>query len=80
MRKLPKMVKVEWEDSCSDYNYWHSTMPRITQDVVTIGYLARKNLHEVVVTSTRWNDGDMKTCHAIPRRMVKRIVELKEAE
>ena len=75
-----KMVYIEWEDASSNNGYYDKKDPPKTVMCRTIGFLAEHNKGRVVLTSELFVDGDARHIHTIPRKMVKRIVQLEERE
>ncbi len=78
MKKLPPMVMVEWRDACT-YNEEY-TGGKLCPMVASVGFLAHKSRREVHLVQNVWECGDERSAIAIPRGMVKRIVELKESQ
>lgn len=76
MKALPKQVRVEWTDATTyncDYNGG-----KLCMTAASVGYLVHKGKDELHIVQNIWENGDKTCCIAIPRRWVKRIVELRE--
>lgn len=75
MKKLP-FVEVHWRDAVSKAEWTSEGDLPAPKNVVSRGWLAKKDRHSVVVAHTviEWDDGrDFGGVLTIPRGMVKRV-------
>ena len=76
--KLGKIVCIEWEDAYSDSGSFRKQEPIKSMLCHTVGFVGKKTKEHVVVTSMRYDVGDQKSAHIIPRKMIRRIIKLRE--
>ena len=78
-----KIVKVDWLDSCNsngilnkrDYAKYHKPIA-----CSTVGHLFKKNKDFVLLAAEKFEDGDLRFTHTIPRKMVTKITVLGEVK
>jgi len=75
-----KIVEVEWEDACANSGYldkehWDTSHRPVL--CKTVGHLYKKNSGMVLLASEKFEDGDLRYTHTIPRKMIKKITVLK---
>ncbi len=79
-----QIVKVEWEDSSSDGGWCKGEVAKERRGISkceTVGYLLKKDRVEVTVCQNRSLDtGNIADTMSIPRKCVKKITVLKEAQ
>lgn len=76
-----KIVMVDWFDACNSdecinkktYNGEHKPI-----HCVTVGHLFMKNKDFILLASEKFDDGDLRHTHTIPRKMITKITCLKE--
>jgi hypothetical protein len=75
-----KIVEVEWSDACSNSGYldkehWETTHKPVR--CKTVGHLFKKSREVVILCGEKFEDGEKRHIHTIPRKMVVNIRELK---
>ena len=84
-KKSYPIVVVDWEDSCHQTGYWDATKAKAGNDLHTplicrdVGFLLRHNRKSVVIAQSYFpTEDDLRQLQIIPRKMVRRIIRLKE--
>ena len=69
------LVEVIWYDACSTHGWYaDSELHKCrTSEMKTVGYLVRRNSHEILLAQTRSEHGEWSEVWAIPSKTVKRI-------
>jgi len=79
-----KIVCVEWDDATFDSGYYDRTDPeRYSQlRMKTVGQLIKSNSREIIVGTDSWENSNEPRSYrhitTIPKKMIKRVIELKE--
>lgn len=77
-----KMVRIEWNDSCSDDGWMRQNSDRAKAHTIShctsVGFLFKKDKTQICLAQNTSNYGSIGDLMAIPRKCVTRIVELKE--
>ena len=78
-----RIVCVEWEDACFNSGYYDKTTPKRYEPALTktVGIVIKSTPTAVILGTDSWTDDEGKTdyrhCHTIPKKMIKKITELK---
>ncbi len=80
-----RIVCIEWDDACFNQGYYNESEPERFEQVRTrsVGFIVKSTSKEVILSSERNYvkekiDGD-RHINTIPKKMIKRIVQLKGA-
>ena len=78
--KIGKIVCIEWEDACSGSGYLDKEHIERHKPALchTVGHWGKSTRDYVVITGEKFEDGDERYTHTIPRKMIKRIIKLRE--
>ena len=73
---MSKIVRVDWEDACSNTGYYDKEHPDKEHALVlcsTVGYLKRKTKKHIILVVEKYDTGEERHIHTIPRKCVTGI-------
>lgn len=75
-----KMVRVEWDDSCSDDSWMKSgkAHEHTVSHCTSIGFLFKKDRRQLCLARDTSDQNSFGSLMSIPRKCVTRLIELKE--